>query len=301
MERDEKEMKLIAEVGAASYKALIKAKSMVKPGAKLLDVAEATEKYLRESGFGCAFPLNLSVNSEAAHYTPSMMDDKVFGEKDIVKVDIGASKDGILGDNALTVDLSQQNGKLVEASQECLRNAISRVKAGVMVSDIGREIENTARRHGFKPIMNLGGHEVKTHELHAGIFVPNYDNHDDTQLEEGMVVAIEPFVTDGKRGEVLESDVCEIFGYVGSAPIRAPEARKVLAEIESNNEDEPFAVRWLTHTVGSKFALYKSIKELAMAGMLTAYPMLVEASNGMVSQSEVEVMVTKDGCEVLTK
>lgn len=202
---------LVKEVGRASYEALMKAKAMVKPGVRLLDVADAAEGFLKEKGFGCAFPLNLSINEQAAHYTPSVEDETVFPDNALVKVDFGAAKEGVLGDCALTVDLSGKYGKLVESVDDALKNAIAVVKAGVRVSDIGAEIEKTIEAAGFLPIKNLGGHEVAVHDLHSSTFIPNYDNGDDTVLEEGMTVAIEPFAVDGKKQAVYESDICDIY------------------------------------------------------------------------------------------
>ncbi len=292
--------KLIEEVGAMSYKALTMARDMVKPGVKLVDVANKVEGFLKEQGYGAAFPLNLSIDTQAAHYTPTLDDGLVFGEKDVVKVDFGAEKNGVLGDCALTVDLSHNNQKLVEATIEALQNAISVVKAGVEVHKIGAEVEKAIKAKGFLPIVNLGGHTVKTHELHSSIFVPNFDNGDDTKLEEGMTVAIEPFATDG-AGEIKDSDICEIYSFDIETGVRLKESRSIMEEIKKKYPHEPFAARWLSNVVPSGFGLYAGIAELSRTGALTRYPTLVEVGKGLVSQAELEVLVEKDGCKILTK
>ncbi|HUC38589.1 MAG TPA: type II methionyl aminopeptidase [Candidatus Acidoferrum sp.] len=300
MEDKKPDLKIVEEVGAISYQALKVARDMVKPGVKLLDVAKKAESFLKEKGYGLAFPLNLSINEQAAHYTPSLEDETVFKENDIVKVDFGAEKDGVLGDCALTVDLSGKNQKLVEASMEALQNAISVVKAGVEVRKIGAEIEKAITAKGFEPIRNLGGHSVKVHDLHSDIFIPNYDNEDDTKLEEGMVVAIEPFATNGE-GMVTESDTCEIYGFNAEMGVRLKEARQIMEEIKKNYSHEPFAVRWFSNIVPSSFGLYAGIAELSRNEALVRYPTLVEVGKGMVSQAELEVLVEKEGCKILTK
>lgn len=300
MEEKKADPKIVEEVGAISYKALVMARDMVKPGVKLISVAEKVEGFLKEKGYGAAFPLNLSINDQAAHYTPILDDTLTFGETDVVKVDFGAAKDGILGDCALTVDLSHNNQKLVEATMEALQNAISIVKAGVEVHKIGAEIEKAIKAKGFLPISNLGGHSVKTHELHSDIFIPNIDNGDDTKLEEGMTVAIEPFATDGK-GMIKESDICDIYSFDIDTSVRLTEARLILEEIKKHYPHEPFAARWLYNVVPSSFGLYAGIAELSKNGVLTRYPTLVEVGKGLVSQAELEVLVEKDGCKILTK
>ena len=234
------------EVGKASVDAIMYAARLVRPGARLLDVAEASEKYLREKGYAPAFPINLSVNHRAAHYSPSLDDAAVFCETDVVKVDFGAEKNGVLGDGAITVDLSGNHSDMVDAAEGALDAAMSKVRAGVKVREIGREIERIIESAGFSPIRNLGGHGIGINELHGGVFIPNYDNGDATELEEGQTVAIEPFATDGK-GLVREEEICEIYTFAGHASVRSPVARKVLARIEKDYHENPFAARWLSN------------------------------------------------------
>ena len=297
---DKQDPKVVEEVGAISYKALIMARDMIKPGVRLIDVANKVEGFLTEQGYGAAFPLNLSVNDQAAHYTPSLDDEASFGDNDVVKVDFGAEKNGTLGDCALTVDLSGNSQKLVEASMDALQSAMSVVKSGIEVHKIGAEIEKAIVAKGFLPIKNLGGHTVRTHDLHSDIFIPNYDNGDDTKLEEGMVVAIEPFATDG-NGMVKDSDICEIYSFDMEMQVRLKEARLIQDEIKKGYSHEPFAARWLSGVVPSSFGLYAGMAELARSGALTRYPTLLEIGKGLVAQSELEIIVEKEGCRILTR
>lgn len=293
---------VLQEVGKASSEAMLYAASMVKPGAKLLEVAEEAEKFLKDRGFGLAFPINLSINEQAAHYTPSMGDEKTFSSNDLVKIDFGAEKDGLLGDGAITVDLSGNYKKMVDAAEKALDSAIAAVRHGVSVCDIGKAIADTIEGEGFIPIKNLGGHGIKEHDLHSEFFIPNYDNGDFSILEEGMVVAIEPFVTtsDGK-GMVTNSNICEIYSYVADVPVRMSESRALLQYIAKNNSTEPFAVRWLSGVVSSKFKLYAAMSELSRAGAIEPSPTLVEVSGKPVAQAEAQLVVTSDGCNVVTR
>ena len=222
------------------------------------------------------------------------------GKKDIVKVDLGAEKNGILGDCAITIDLSGENGKLVEASEEALQNAISMIKAGVRLGDIGKVVDDVIRSKGYVPIKNLGGHGVRLNDLHSEPFIPNYDNGDDEVLEEGDIVALEPFATNGK-GYVVNSDVYEIYGHAGDAATRNTDARKMFKEIVEKYSSNPFAVRWMSKLFPSGFSLYSAVRELLRIGAVEVYPALVESGKGIVSQMEHEVIVEKDGCRVLTE
>ncbi len=289
------------EAGAVAHAALDMARSIVKPGAKYIDAANALESLIKEKGFEPAFPVNLSLNEQAAHYTPSLDDTLKFPDFGLVKVDLGASKGGILSDCAITVDLSGSMQELVAATEEALAAAISTVKAGVKVSAIGQEIEAAITKRGFKPIENLGGHGVQFHDLHSSPFIPNYDNGDDTELEEGEIIAIEPFATTKEgRGAVANSDTWEIYSLAGDALVRQPDARAVLKEVSARYPSEPFAARWLSGVVGSRFSLYSALRALVSAGALEPHPTLIEMNGAVVSQKEATLLVTKDSCEVLT-
>ncbi len=290
------------EVGSVSFRALQKARGLIKPGVRLIDVAEAVERFVVDDGYEIAFPINLSVNSEAAHYTPKLGDEKTFQDNDVVKIDFGAAKDGILGDCACTVDLSGRYQKLVESVERALESVLPLIKPGTKVRDIGKSISDTVEGMGFKPIKNLGGHGIGVHDLHTDPFIPNFDNGDDTELEEGDIIAIEPFVTtESGRGYVANSDVVEIFSLVYAAPTRSVGSRALLNAIVGMNRTEPFAIRWFGDIIKSRFEMYAAVSELFRNGAIEPHPMLVELGGGIVAQHEAQVTVVEGGCEVLTK
>ena len=289
-----------AEVGKISYEAMMHAKSLVKPGARLVDVANATEAFVKEKGFEMAFPTNLSVNHEAAHYTPSYDDPKVFGADDVVKVDVGARRGDMLGDCAITVDLSGNSGKLVETSEKALNAAIGTVRAGKKLGEIGREVGDIAKEAGFNPLRNLGGHEIVAGELHANIFIPNYDNGDETELEEGQIIAIETFITTGK-GLVTDGEIVQIFQKMGSANPRLNITRDVLSFIGNSYSTYPFALRWLIQKYNSEFMVRTALNELYSLNALESFPVLIEESHGIVAQTEKTMLVEKDSARILTQ
>jgi len=269
-------------------------KPLVKPNEKLLDVAEKIEAKIRELGAEPAFPANISINEQAAHYTPAADDKTLFKEDDLVKLDIGVLYNGAIGDIAETIDLSGRYDPLVKASREALDAAIKIIKDGVTLAEIGRAINSAIEKYGYTPIRNLSGHELQEYELHSGLTTPNYDNGDATELHEGMVVAIEPFATTG-AGLVEEGSTIEIYMQVGLGRVRTPFARALMEEIDGFN-GLPFAKRWLK-TKGAAFGL----REIRQAKSLHEYPVLVEVNKGLVSQAEHTILVEKDGCVVLTK
>ncbi|MFH1055164.1 MAG: type II methionyl aminopeptidase [Candidatus Altiarchaeota archaeon] len=271
---------------------------LVKPGVKYLDVAEKIEKKVADLGAGLAFPVNLSVNDAAAHYTPKYGDTTVFTDKDLVKVDIGVHVDGYIADTAVTVDLTGKYGKMMEANEKALQEAIKLVKPGVSVSAIGETVQKILSKAGYKPIENLTGHELKQHDLHAGLSVPNIKVPYDWTLEEDMILAFEPFATDG-AGHVIESRNAEIYSVISEKPTRMRDARMLLDAL-SEREGMPFAARWYGKKI-SPMKLHLMLSQLTQAGILRAYPPLHDKGKGMVSQYEHTLIVTQDGCEVTTR
>lgn len=271
-------------------------KQLIKPGEKLLDIADAIENKIREKGAVPGFPVNLSLNETAAHYTPILNDTLVLSDH-IIKVDIGVSYNGAIGDTAYTVDLSGKRTKLVEASQQALANVMKILKVGITLGEIGKVVEDTIQPYGLQPIRNLSGHGLALHTIHTAPTIPNYDTHDKTALQKGMVIAIEPFATDGE-GRIKESGDVVIWEEMSHKPIRSMLAREIAQEIEVF-EHLPFARRWLDEKFGvNKVSL--ALQQLRMNGNIQGHAPLVEVSKGMVSQAEHTFLID-DEVVCLTK
>jgi len=274
------------------------ARTLVKPGATLLSVAKTLEDMIIKEGCGIAFPVNISINNNAAHYTPSFDDKLTFSENDVVKVDVGTHVEGCIGDTAITIDLSGKNAKLLEASEQALEAAIATVKAGISTADIGAAIEKEITSRNFKPIINLCGHVLAPYVVHSGFSIPNVETQSGFELEEGLVIAIEPFATTG-TGMVRESTRTEIFSQEKMIKTRNPHARK-LQDFVNDYKGMPFAERWLYEKM-PELQLKLALRELAANEAFRSYPVLHDIDGSLVSQHEHSVLVEKDGCKLLTK
>ncbi len=274
--------RILADVRNAAVK-------KVKVGGRLLDLAEEIERTIRQQGGEVAFPPNISRNEEAAHATPSKDDASVFGN-DLIKLDIGVHIDGYIADTAVTVDLGKHE-TLVKASNDALDSALDVVKAGVDIGEISAVIEKAIEGYGVLPVVNLTGHGLERYTQHAPPSVPNRKIQSGVKLKERQVVAIEPFASDG-NGRVHEAGKVEIFSFARAKPIRSPEARAILKQIEQY-KTLPFAKRWLEGRVDL------GLKQLELAGIIRGYPVLRD--RGFVSQAEDTVIVTENGCEVITR
>jgi methionyl aminopeptidase len=295
-EEENEEMKLTKEeiedykkAGKILKEVLDSWKQKIKPGMKLLDIAEQMEKQIIDLGGKPAFPVNLSRNNFAAHYTPKIDDDSVVGEKDVLKVDAGVHVNGRIADAAFTLDFSGESGKLLEASQEALNNALSLLKPGLPLREIGKEIQETIEGKGFKPIKNLSGHFLGDYLIHTGFSIPNYDNRDEMALEDGMVFAIEPFASNGD-GMVREGNITEIYQLAQARNCRNQDAKKIIEKVAEEYLTLPFAERWVAKEL-SLVRRRMAFKELIDREILRTHPVLKDKDESIVSQAETSVMI----------
>ena len=286
------------------------ASKMIKDGTLVIDLVEYVESEILKSGAEIAFPCNVSINEIAAHYTSPANDETKFKAGDMVKLDLGAMVDGYIADSAITViadgnidenytqDEINLHEEIVEASAAGLEAAINTVRAGVEVSKIGAAVHEAIAEYHLNPIFNLTGHSLEQNNLHAGISIPNYDNHDGYVLDEGQAIAIEPFATNGE-GIVNDAPGNYIFSYIANKPFRMRSTQKVLKYIQQNNPYVPFSGRWITDEFGVRRGNI-ALKQLSDAMAIYPYAPLREKKDCFVSQKEHTVIVEKEGCTVTT-
>ena len=292
------DMKDWIKAGKIAAEALDYGCGMVKSGISLLEATDKIENKIEKSGGKCAFPVQFSINDLAAHYTASFDDKTKFKKGDLVKLDVGVHVNGAIGDNARTIDL-ENNKKIVDASLDALNEVIKLVREGTKLFEIGRVIEKTILSKKLKPIKNLSGHLIERYTEHAWFNVPNFDNGDTTALEEGMVIAIEPFATNG-MGMIKEGKNSGIFMIVSDKNIRDNISREVLNFINEEYSTLPFCKRQLLNHF-SEFKVNFALRNLTKNEIIREYNQLPEASGGTVSQAEHTVLVEIDGCKILTR
>ena len=281
------------KAGRILAEVLAKAGPRVELGASLLDVANFVEDEIRSKGAKPAFPCNISLDRNAAHYTPSPNDTARFGEN-MVKLDVGVHVDGYIADAAITVDLGGHD-KLAEASHVALEAALEIIRPGIDTAQIGKAIEDVITGYGYKPVYNLTGHGLSRYLAHDEPAVPNRAMEKGTVLKDGDVIAIEPFATNGS-GRISEALINEIYGFSAFRPVRLPAARTLLKEISESYKTLPFARRWLK----GERAEY-ALMQLLRSGAVHRYPVLWEVEGALVSQAEHTVVVLDKGCEVITR
>lgn len=284
------------KAGKIAAEALSYGSKLIKIDSSLKEVIEKTERKIHDLGGKPAFPVQISINEMAAHFTINE-EDFSFKENDVVKLDVGAHVEGYIGDNALTIDLGKNN-ELLQASKRALQEAIKIVKPGVKLYEIGEVVENTIKGFGFNPIRNLSGHGINVYEEHSGSTIPNFNNQDKTELEEGQIIAIEPFATNG-IGLVKDGKLSGIYKVVNPRNIRDNNSREILKFILDNYNVLPFSKRWLLNNFSS-FKVNFALRMLEKENIIYHYPQLPERSQGIVSQHEHTLLV-KDKPKILTQ
>jgi methionyl aminopeptidase len=284
---DDETIEYYKKAGKIAAEALEFGRQLIKPGARILDVCIKVDDRIKELGGEIAFPTQISCDDTAAHFCPDIEDNSVF-EKQLCCLDVGVHVNGFIGDNALTVDLSGENSELVKASREALENALKKVGIGVTLGEIGKEIHDTIVSYGFSPVRNLSGHGLGKFDIHTSPTIPNFDTGDETELEEGMAIAIEPFATKGE-GIIYESGNPGVFQLIAKKPVRNPFTRNAIKEIDKLN-GLPFAKHWLQAKLGKAQAAF-ALREMEQLDIIRGYPPLVDKGHGLVSQAEHSVII----------
>ncbi|HYX71417.1 MAG TPA: M24 family metallopeptidase, partial [Nitrososphaera sp.] len=165
-------------------------------GLTLFEICESVEAQIRSLNAEPAFPVNTSLNETAAHYTAEPNDGTSVKEGDVLKIDIGVHIDGYIADTAVTVCYDPKYEALVSTAEMALGEAVRIAKANTKATDIGRVIEATITKFGFKPIQNLSGHSLQQYTIHAGKSIPNiWTRGSSFSLLTNEAYAIEPFIT----------------------------------------------------------------------------------------------------------
>ena len=188
----------------------------VKPGISTEELDQICHRYIVEEQNAIPAPLNYkgfpksictSVNHQVCHGIPS--EDKILRESDIVNIDVTVIKEGFHGDTSKMYHVGKPSilaERLCKVTQECMYQAISIVKPGLHIGDIGAVIQKHAYDNNFSVVKDYCGHGIgkNFHEspqiLHYGI------KNTGMRLEEGMTFTIEPMINSGKYKTKLLND-----------------------------------------------------------------------------------------------
>ena len=334
---EESDLKQWRDAGHVARRTLEGIKGEIVAGKAWDEVIDSAERFIRRHGGTPAFPVTISVNDIAAHYTTDSRQnppegfegEMVFQDGDLVKLDVGVHITGALADNALTIEVGNGGNHTdqIKAAREARDASIEKMHPGTPWWEIGAAADQVHTDAGFQPIRNLCGHELKRWNLHAGTSIPSYDigptdaSGFKGSVELGSVYAVEPFNTTGKSGmieNIPPTHSSNIFRVTGDITIRKamlkgklkPLGATMARYIEERYHTLPFAERWAYPLLEKPFpgeeedVLRKKwnalVKKLISIRFLETYAALRCEDRGMIGQFEHTVWITEGGPEVLT-
>ncbi len=212
--KSEEEVLLIKESAQVLGKAHAEVAKWIKPGVTTKQLDKVAEEFIKDhkglpsfkgyNGFPAA--LCISLNDIVVHGFPSQYQ---LREGDIISIDCGVKLNGFHSDSAYTYpvgNISPEVMNLLKRTKQSLYLGIEQATEGKRVGDIGYAIQSYVERFGYGVVRELVGHGVGRN-LHESPEVPNYGKRGQgPKLREGIVIAIEPMITLGKRAVVQEKD-----------------------------------------------------------------------------------------------
>lgn len=271
-------------------------------GRTLSEICNSIEQEISDNGGFPAFPVNVSINEIAAHYTAEPNDLIVVKDTDVIKIDLGVHINGFIADTAVTISYDSKYDQLVNTAESSLSEAVKIAKQNTKSSEIGKIIENTITNNGLKPIQNLSGHSLEQYIIHAGKSIPNIKTYGSSfSLSVNQAYAIEPFVTTKEGlGIVYEGKIKNIFSLISRKPTKNKDADEFITYLWNKFKTLPFALRWLVDEFEEPQAR-GLVDYLIKKKNIRAYPILVEGNNQVVSQAEHTVFVSEGSSLIITK
>ena len=203
---NEAQLEKLKMVGAAVARTLRTMGAALEPRMTTKELDDVGRQSLDEHGarsapeitYGFPGATCISINPAIAHGVPG---ERAIAAGDLINIEVSAEMEGAFADTGasfIVPPASPQKKAVCRATRKALNRAVGAVRAGQPINVIGKTVERIARKQGFSVIENLAGHGVggALHEAPDNI-VSYYDANDRRMLREGMVIAVEPFLSTG--------------------------------------------------------------------------------------------------------
>lgn len=294
----------------------------IKPNMSLLDIANLIENKVNElinyNSFdplnkGIAFPTGLSLNNCAAHYTPNFNEkDILFNEKDILKIDFGVHKNGVIIDSAFTISFNPEYEEFINISKNLTNYAVSLCAPDVILGELGESIEEYIvskeitidnKVYSLMTMQDLCGHSIAPYEIHAGKAVPNRKIDYPCRMKEYEFYAIEPFLTTGKGISIYKEPISHYMlnkNYQLYISKLNNHEKDLLSIILKNYKTLPFCQRWLYNNSSNIINYDIILSKLVEKNILQSYPPIYDIHNSIISQFEHTIFIKENGIIKLT-
>jgi methionyl aminopeptidase len=212
--KSEREIELMHRSGRVTARVLTELMRAARPGVTTGQLDAMAERGIRAGGavptfkgyHGFTGSICASVNDEVVHGIPGS---RVLQDGDLLSIDIGSTLEGYVSDTAVTVaigTISEAAQRLLDVTRECLTAGIERMRDGNRIGDIGAAVQQHAEARGYGVVRELVGHGVGR-EMHEEPQVPNYGaSGTGMVLRPGLVLAIEPMITEGTYKVNIQRD-----------------------------------------------------------------------------------------------
>ena len=200
-----REIERMRRAGRIAASALAAAGRAVQAGITTYELNQIIHQYIIDHG---AIPTFLGYNDFPAAACISVNDQVIHGipgktvlkDGDLVKIDVGATWDGYVGDCANTFPVgkvSEDAERLIRVTRQSFYEGIKFARAGMRVRDISAGIQKYVEDNGFSVVRSFVGHGVGA-QMHEDPEVPNFGKAGTgARLCAGMTLAIEPMVNQG--------------------------------------------------------------------------------------------------------
>lgn len=325
--------------GKVHQKVYPQVRSQLYEGMKLIDICQLVESIIKkETQFtdsqeerlqrGIGFPIGLSLNECAAHWTPNPLDtQQALGKNDLIKIDYGVHFKGCIVDGAYSFSFNPELKPLIQVAEEATQLAIKNSGPDAILGEIGGVVQEFIESQeimirdtlvALKSFKDLTGHKIIPWMIHADKCVPNFKIDYPVRMEEGEFYAIETFPSTGKgkgipqvecshyqvNTELLLQEYQEINNINGNTegkilnPIKLDRKENyVYHRILDLYQTLPFCKRWLKEEKVNKYQM--PLFNLVKKKRITAFPPVSDIPNSYVAQSEKTILITSGGTKIL--
>ncbi|CAN6576110.1 unnamed protein product [Malus baccata var. baccata] len=326
-EREEKELDLTSPEVVTKYKSAAeivnKALQLVisecKPKAKIVDLCEKGDSYIREQTGnmyknakkkierGVAFPTCISVNNTVCHFSPLASDESVLEEGDILKIDLGCHIDGFIAIVAHTHVLQAgpvtgRAADVIAAANTAAEVALRLVRPGRKNKDVTEAIQKVAAAYDCKIVEGVLSHQLKQFVIDGNKVILSVSNPetrvDDAEFEENEVYAVDIVASTGEgKPKLLDEKQTTIYKRAvdKSYHLKMKASRFIFSEISQKFPIMPFTARALEEK-RARLGLLECVNH----ELLQPYPVLHEKPGDFVARIKFTVLLMPNGSDRIT-
>ncbi|KAL1804630.1 hypothetical protein ACET3Z_027698 [Daucus carota] len=326
-EREEVELDLSSPEVVTKYKlaaetvnkALQLVLSECRPNAKIVDICEKGDSYIRTQTSnmyknvkkkvekGIAFPTCLSVNNTVCHFSPLASDETVLEEGDVLKIDMGCHIDGFIAVVAHTHVLQQGKvtGRVADvlaAANTAAEVALRLVRPGKKNKDVTEAIQKVAAAYDCKVVEGVLSHQLKQFVIDGNkvvLSVPNADTRvDEAEFEENEVYAVDIVASSGDgKPKMLDEKQTTVYKRAvdQNYHLKMKASRFIFSEISQKFPIMPFTARALEEK-RARFGLVECVNH----DLLQPYPVLHEKPGTIVAHIKFTVLLMPNGSDRVT-